>query len=171
MESVAVWLICDEGKQKGKVLLQKRAQKDIVNGEVKVQSSPGICQAACNGKVDFGESPMEAVKREIEEELGKAFADSFHFSSLVRFYTGSYTFNGEAAVGYNFYSFINLQQQNLIKLHAGAEPHFIAVLDSDFAKIKINGDKNADPETGIVLFRDQYKALKILLEILMNTTL
>jgi len=145
-----VWLTNDDNK----VLLQRRAETTAERGLVKPQSNPFVCQPTFNGKVEPEEEIKEAVKREGREELGASFADNFSFESLKMFYKeGPY---------YNFCGQITKEQLKLVKLHSGATGGLIPVGKQDFKNIDVLGE-NVDPREGIVLFPDQYNALKILL--------
>jgi len=152
IESVAVWLIIENGKNASKVALQKRSEKD---GK-KVQSFPFICQPTFNGKLEIGESVENAMQREAMEELGKNFKLP---NDLGLFDTAKYEFKGILAVSYNFYAKISEKDLQTIKLHS-------AVGKDDLSKIKTTEDKNANPKKEIVMFKDQYLAIKKLFSIL-----
>lgn len=150
MISVDVWLTNDENK----VLLQRRAETTVLRGLVKPQSNPFVCQPTFNGKAEPGEEIRETIKREGREELGADFADNFSFESLEMFYKeGQY---------YNYRGQITKEQLKLVRLHSGATGGLILVGKQDFKNIDVLGE-NTDPREGIVLFPDQYNALKILL--------
>lgn len=162
-KSVAVWLFCINGKQKGKLLLQKRAKTEIINGVKKKQSNPGICQPTWNGKLEKGEEVTAVVKREAREELGERFANVFDFSQLNLFNSKSYSFENTESISYNFLGKVTADMVALVKLHAGAERHFITIGKEDFSKIKSKNDVGANPQIEVVLFNDQYMVLKALL--------
>ena len=90
IESVAVWLIIEDGCNTGKIALQKRSEKD---GK-KIQSFPFICQPTFNGKLEIGESVENAIQREAEEELGKEFKIP---NDLGLFDTTNYEFKGTSS--------------------------------------------------------------------------
>ena len=73
-KTISVWLTVVDGKNAGKIALQKRNE---VNSRFLY-----ICQSTWAGKVEDGESVDTAVRRECEEELGKDFADNFDFLNL-----------------------------------------------------------------------------------------
>ncbi len=152
-KSVAVWLI---NPAAGKVLLQKRNENE---------SRPFICQPTWNGKFEPGEDAMQAVKREGKEELGSVFYNTFDFTKLVSLSSDEYSFDGKDFTSYNFWGTITDEQLESVVLHESAEPQFITVGVEDFGQIKSNDDKTADPQKDIVLFEDQYKALKKLFSI------
>jgi len=147
-KSVAVWLI---NAAVGKVFLQKRSASE---------SRPFICQPTWNGKFERGEDVMAALKREAEEELGSLFYNTFDFTKLVLFDSAQYSFDGKSFTGYSFWGVITDEQLKSVVLHWSAEPEFIAVGVGDLARIKSRDDKTADPKKDIVLFEDQYRALK-----------
>jgi ADP-ribose pyrophosphatase YjhB (NUDIX family) len=159
IKSVAVWLIVENGKNKGKIALQKRSEKD---GK-KFQSFPFICQPTFNGKLEIGESVENAMQREAKEELGKDFKLP---NDLSLFDTTNYEFKGTPAVSYNFYAKIQEKDLHSFKLHLGAMPELIFVGKNDLLKIKTIDDKTIDPKEEIVMFKDQYLTLKKLLSIL-----
>jgi 8-oxo-dGTP pyrophosphatase MutT (NUDIX family) len=147
-KSVAVWLI---NPATGKVLLQKRNESE---------SRPFVCQPTWNGKFESGEDTMTALKREAEEELGSVFYTTFDFTKLVLFGSDEYSFDGKNFTSYNFWGTITNEQLKSVVLHESAEPQFIAVGVEDLPKVKSNDDKTADPKKDVVLFEDQYQALK-----------
>ena len=104
IQSVAVWLVIENGKNAGKVLLQKRSEKD----KNKIQSFPFICQPTFNGKLEAGESVENAMRREAGEELGNDFKLP---NDLGLFDTTNYEFKGTPAVSYNFYA--KIQEKDL----------------------------------------------------------
>ncbi|KKP32683.1 MAG: hypothetical protein A2312_03845 [Candidatus Staskawiczbacteria bacterium RIFOXYB2_FULL_32_9] len=159
IESVAVWLIIENGKNASKVALQKRSEKD---GK-KVQSFPFICQPTFNGKLEIGESVENAMQREAMEELGKNFKLP---NDLGLFDTAKYEFKGILAVSYNFYAKISEKDLQTIKLHSAAMSELVFVGKDDLSKIKTTEDKNANPKKEIVMFKDQYLAIKKLFSIL-----
>ena len=167
--SVAVWLICSDGPQAGKVLLQQRAETQVRIEAVvrlkrveKSQSNPYICQPTWNGKIEEGEGVAEAIRREAREELGSEFADSFDFGSLHLFHLQEYF---QTCLVFNFLGSVSQRQLDLVKLHSGAMPEFVAVDSKDWTEIRIAGTPGTDPKTQIVLFGDQYQALRKLFSI------
>ena len=165
-KTVAVWLICKDGKQAGKVLLQQRAEKRIEDGREGKQSFPYVCQPTWNGKIeetiDRAEAISRTVAREAIEELGIAFADSFDFSSLTLFYTGEFERGGKKWTAYNYVGAVPQWQLKRIMLHKGAMPNLLGVNSNDWPKIKVVGQEGIDPKSQIVLFEDQYRALRVL---------
>lgn len=158
IESVAVWLIIENGKNASKVALQKRSEKD----RKKIQSFPFVCQPTFNGKLEVGESVENAMQREAEEELGKDFKLP---NDLGLFDTTNYEFKGIPAVSYNFYAKIQEKDLQNIKLHSAAMPELIFVGKDDLTKIKTTDDKTANPKKEIVMFKDQFETLKKLFQL------
>lgn len=79
----------------GELYLQRRPDwKDI---------QPGKWDTACGGHVDYGETPQEALKREVSEELGVTgfsakFVDKYVYDSLTErelVYVNTTVFDGE----------------------------------------------------------------------------
>lgn len=153
IESVAVWLIMENGKNASKVALQKRSEKD---GK-KIQSFPFVCQPTFNGKIKPRESIEDAIKREATEELGKYFKLP---NDLGLFDTTNYEFKNIPATSYNFYAKISEKDLKSLKLHSGALPELIFIDKNDLPKIKTIEDKTVSPKKEIVLFPDQLKTLK-----------
>lgn len=164
-ESVSLWLVSEKT---GEVFLQKRAETETGDdGVLKVQSNPFICQPTMNEKVEKGETIPQAITRGCREELGKDFIVP---SLKEMFYQQGFTYKGGLMVGYNFRGFITPKQLATVKLHSGAMPKFVRVTAADLksGRIKKKGDEEADPKKCVVLFPDQYQALKVLLAILDN---
>lgn len=158
-----------DGENAYKVLLQQRAETEIVGFIEKPQSYPGICQPTWNGGVEKNENLIEAVKREGIEELGTKFMRSFNTERLVMFNVIEYTtYKGEKVTGYNFVGTVFEEKLKLVELHFGAMPNFIAVgveelpmvifIESDDKNDKSSNYRATQPE--IVLFKDQYKVLQ-----------
>lgn len=60
---------------KGELFLQRRpAWKDV---------QPSKWDTACGGHIDYGETPLEALKREVSEELGITGFDAKHLGTYV----------------------------------------------------------------------------------------
>lgn len=161
-QNIGVWLICEDGRQKGKVLLQLRSQTGKALGQL--QSHAFICQGTINGKVGPGENLMQAIKRGAREELGEKFAVNYDFNQLVEFHSGKYSYgNKKKGKNHDFVGRISKAEMELIKLYQGAFPDFIFVFPSDFerGKIKCLSDKFTDPGD-IILFNHQWSAFKCL---------
>lgn len=80
---------------RGELFLQRRPDwKDI---------QPGKWDTACGGHVDYGETPQEALRREVGEELGvygftPTFVDKYVYDSQTEselVYVNTTVFNGE----------------------------------------------------------------------------
>jgi ADP-ribose pyrophosphatase YjhB (NUDIX family) len=78
-KSVGLVIITQEQNSIYSVLLQKRAE---FNSEIGGRESyPGCLQVSCHGGVEEGEDFLDALKRELHEELGQEFSHEFHRSS------------------------------------------------------------------------------------------
>ncbi len=80
---------------RGELFLQRRPDwKDI---------QPGKWDTACGGHMDYGETPQEALRREVSEELGvygftPTFIDKYVYNSLTEselVYVNATVFDGE----------------------------------------------------------------------------
>ncbi len=165
IESVAVWLIMEDGVNANKILLQQRSEKD----NKKIQSFPFVCQPTFNGKTEPRESIEEAMQREAREELGENFKLP---NDLSLFDTTNYEFlpTGKAgknipAASYNFYAKIKEKDLQNINLHSGAVPELIFISKNDLLKIKTTEDKTANPKEEIIMFKDQLATLQKLFEL------
>jgi hypothetical protein len=152
-KTISVWLIVEEGKNNGKVALQRRAL-----GE----SFPFVCQATWSGGVENNEEPMDAVKRECCEEMGEKFCSEFNFLDLefltkTKFFRKSIQSNWEC---WHYTGKVSEKTIGLAKLHKEASPDFIFVGKNDeFFSL----DDEKDTKNKIVLFGDQRDILKNLL--------
>jgi len=158
-ESIAVWLIPVDGKFAGRVLLQQRAQTEMIDGAERPQSYPHICQPTWNEKVKDCERLMDAIRRGAVEELGVEFANSFDFSTLALFGIKDYSHGGVRFLGHNFIGLVTQEQLTLINLHSGAKPEFIGTGSEDILNLKSKNDPRSKPESQTVLFPDQYEIL------------
>lgn len=159
---VAAWLICKDGKDAGKVFLQRRTETELKDGKNNLQSYPFVCQPTWSGKMERNEDVFTTLKREGEEELGTRFASIFDFSKLQLFYTNE---NDDCPdkvkwIGHNFTGFVSQKELSLVQLHSGALPKFIAIGKEDIPLIGIVGEPGVVPSKQITLFKDQHKALK-----------
>lgn len=167
-QSIRVWLICVDGENKDEIALQRRAEAD---GWGRFQSHPFVFQAAVDGKVSPGEDLMRAIKRVAREELGETFANVYNFEErLTPFYTGKYRDGEKKGRSHSFLGLVKDAELKLIDLHKRAFPEFLFVSSSDFKKIKcfserLNPGEDINPRRDVVLFRDQWKALKNLFEL------
>ncbi len=151
---ISVWLILQDGKNKNKIALQKRRAHETF--------SPYICQATWSGGVEPGETPLEAVKRECDEEMGSKFFKNFDFSKLKKMPKEKHISikNKKTYEIYNYFAQTNDKTIKSAKLHRDAFSKFIFIgLESEIHPIK----SNKDPKCNIVLFDDQYKVIKKIL--------
>jgi hypothetical protein len=149
-KSISVWLVLKDGKNKGKIALQKRSEE-------KFQC---VCQATFAGKVEPKESINDAIKRECKEELGGTFCEQFNFGSLKLHSKEVYEMEGQDWQANNFLGFVEEKLLLLAKIHNKAYSEFIFTGKDD--KIFTQSSKK-DPKENVVLFDDQYKALKQIL--------
>lgn len=147
-KSVSAWLILNDGKNKGKIALQKRA----VN-----QSFAYTYQATWSGKGELNENESEALERECAEEMGNNFFEKFDFSGLKLFTKERIIYKGADWDRYNYVGVISEAILKLAKLHKGAFPEFTFV-DANAIVYPLCAEK--DVKNNIVLFDDQYKVLK-----------
>jgi len=150
---VSVWLVVQDGANRGKVVLQKRSLKN--------KTSVFICQAAWAGKVEAGESLEDAIKRECKEELGEDFADNFDFSKLEFIKKDNLTIGEKTWESYNYFGKISDEAIKMVKVHNEALEDLIFVDKKDLIYPLESGK---DPKDNIVLFNDQYKIFKNILE-------
>jgi len=151
-KSVAVWLVLSDGVNINKVAMQRRTEKD--GGEE--QSFPHVFQPTWNGKMERGENIEATIRREAVEEL----CPNFKIPELTLFYKARYTFEGKLCTAYNYSGFVSGKELLKAKIHSAAEPNFYFLGKEDLLKIKVSGEGNSDPKKDIVLFKDQYEAIK-----------
>ncbi len=149
--TISAWIILGNGKNKGKVALQKRSIKD---------SFPFVCQGTWAGGIEANEDDQEALLRECKEELGIVFFKNFDFSKIKLIAKNNFEEAGKAWETYNYLATINEKLLKLAKIHTDALNKFIFV-GKDDSIYPISSGK--DPEVNIVLFDDQYKTLKSIL--------
>ena len=148
-KTISVWLIIQDGKNKGKIPLQKRAFYE--------QSFPYICQASWSGKFEVSEKAEEAAKRECAEELGKDFSDNVDFSKLKMLPKSSFAMKGGKWETINYLNEISEKLLKKTKLHKDAFPDFIFIGKGDNFYPVSSGK---DPQKNVVLFEDQYEILR-----------
>ena len=95
-KTVSVWLEIEDGKNKGKIALQKRSAKN--------KTWKFLCQATWAGKVEENEDLDEAAERECREELGNSFCASIDFPNLEMSYKGEFVMKNEDWSSYNYFS-------------------------------------------------------------------
>jgi isopentenyldiphosphate isomerase len=152
-ETISVWLVLKDGPNKGKIVLQKRAESE--------KHFPFVCQATWSGGVEDGEDVMDAIKRECREELGENFYNNFDFIKLN--FLGKQNFFRESKGNVwecnHYLGKISSKNLNLIKLHSDASK--LVFIDKNDDIYPLNSAKN--PKENIVLFDDQYKILENIL--------
>ena len=164
-KTVNVALACIDGKHKGEIPVQQRAdrEEDPQTGKQRLQSNPYVFQLTFGGKVDKKDkgSLREAIKRECAEELGENFAKSFDFSSLSLFYEAEIVFKERLSRNYNYFGTLTTAQFNMIELHSAAE-RILWIQESDLQSIEPldKSNPNQNPQTTFVMFRDFVEALK-----------
>ena len=151
-KSISVWLILQDGENKGKVVLQKRNNKN--------KSFPYICQGTWAGKVEDRESLENAIKRECKEELGTDFLKRYIFSELFPFAKSNFKINGVKWVCFHYIGKTNQSLLLRARIHKEAFKKFVFI-DEDSLTYQIKSGKN--PKNNIVFFDDQYKIVKKLL--------
>jgi len=151
-KTISVWLKLEDGQNAGKFILQKRSEDN--------KNFHYICQAAWAGEIEDKESAEDAIKRECREELGNNFADNFDFLELELISIESFLLNGENWESHNFFGRIKDNLLKTVKLHSEAKPEFIFIGKNDEVYSLESGK---DPKINIVLFGDQYKTLKKIL--------
>jgi len=155
-KTISVWLVMENGENAGKVLLQKRSANE--------KNFPNIHQATWAGKADIIDNKLEdtldTIKRECLEELGEDFYKNFDFNNLSAL-ACSGCIDGETSWECsNYFGKINEELLSLAQLHEDAHPNFVFIgMKDEFYPIKSGNN----PEKDIVLFNDQYKILKELL--------
>ena len=161
-ETVAVVAVCIDGEHCGMIPIQQRAETEIdeETGRLVSQSYPHILQLTFGGKVEKGETPEEAVKREAKEELGEKFAEQFDFSSLILFHMGEFEYRGKHFTTFDFVGTLTTKKYEMIELHSAAE-RMIWIRRSDFAQIK-HEHSETDPRKELLMFTDQLNALRFL---------
>ena len=159
-KTVGVVLVCIDGGNCGMVPVQQRAETEIdeKTGELVSQSNPHVLQLTFGGKVEKGETLMEALKRECEEELGKKFAEQFDFSTLILFHTGEFEFRDKHFTSYDYVSTLTTREYEMIELHSAAE-RMVWIRNLDLIHIKPKQTR-VDPQKELVMFQDQLDALR-----------
>ena len=153
-KTISVWLILEDGKDKGKIVLQRRSADE--------KSFPFVFQATWSGSVEPRENVISAVKRECKEEIGDEFYSKFDFSKL-KFLAKQNFFRkstGNVWECHHYIGQINAENLKLAKLQKGAFPEFIFA-DEKSEIYPIESGKN--PKNNIALFDDQYKILSKIL--------
>jgi len=152
-ETISVWLMLDDGDNKGKFVLQQRSLKNA--------TFPYVCQATWAGKMEIGEDPNSTIKRECEEELGSDFSKNFDFSKLKLFQNNNFAMNGKEWLCHNYVGTVSSESMKTVKIHDEAMPEVIFIGRHD---IFFSLESNKDPKDSVVLFNDQYKILKDILK-------
>jgi len=148
-KGISVWLSIEDGKNKGKIVLQKRSSKN--------KTFFYVCQGTWAGKVEAGENLKAAIKRECKEELGKEFFYKFNFSELKLFAKGNFFVNKKKCACYNYLGTVSRKILETAIIHKEALPKFIIAGKKDkFYPIK----SGKDPKNNIVFFDDQYQVVK-----------
>lgn len=148
-KGISVWLFIEDGKDKGKIALQKRSSKS--------KTFPYVCQGTWAGKVEADESLKTAVKRECKEELGRKFFGEFEFSKLKLFAKSIFFVNKKKCTCYNYFGWVGNKILGTAELHKEAFPKFIIAGKKDkFYPI----ESGKDPKNNIVFFDDQYEAIR-----------
>lgn len=155
-KTISVWLVVNDGENKGKIALQRRS-------DFGGQSFPDICQATWSGGIEDGENESEAMKRECHEELGEIFFENFDFSELEALPKQEYLHEKtkEVWVCYNFTGVVDSEILKTAELHNEALQDFVFVGKKD--KIYPIKDKK-NPKKDIVLFNDQFNILQGLIK-------
>jgi len=153
-KSISIWLILNDGKNKGKIILQRRSFRE--------RTFSYISQATWSGKVEVHENIKDAVKRECKEEMGREFFKSFNFSKLKIISKDKFIWEdkGETWIRYNYIGAIDSGLLKKIKFHDGAFSRPIIIGKNDTV-YSIKSKKN--PKNKVILFDDQYKILKKIL--------
>lgn len=147
--SVAVFLIIIED---GNVVLLRRSP---------TQSNAGVLQPSANGKLEGNEDWLEALDREIREELGEKLAETLDVSDFSLIHEESYTYRG-TYICRSYLGFITWDQIDLIELSEESDK-IVVFMPEDVNKIKTTEevkDTGFDPDEDMVMFVDQLKALK-----------
>lgn len=151
-KSISVWLILTDGRNKGKVALQRRSSEE--------KKFPYVFQATWAGKVEFDESTENATKRECEEELGGKFCKNFAFSELKFLKEGNFTEDKSDWTSFNYLGKMNNIDLKNAKIHKKAFPNFTFIGRED-KFYSVESEKN--PKNNVVLFNDQYDVIKKIL--------
>lgn len=151
-KTVSVWLKVNNGNSKNKIVLQKRSLEN--------KAHAFICQSTWAGKVETGENPEDAVKRECEEEMGKKFMENFNFDKLSFLSKNDFEIKSSKWECYNYIGVIDEEILSLAEIHKEALPDFIFI-DKNSKIYPIESGKSAIDN--IVLFDDQYKVLNQIL--------
>ena len=152
-KNISVWLVLQDGENKGKVALQKRS-----GGE---KEFPYLCQSTWSGKVEPNEDIMEAVARECKEEMGEEFAMKIDFQKLEFLTESTAVTNGVEWHCSNYFGEVSDAVIKTAKIHDDAFPDLIFVdKNTEIFSLKTN----VDPKHKIVLFDDQYNILKNILK-------
>jgi len=149
---ISVSLILLDGENKGKIALQRRNLEN--------KSFQYVYQGTWEGKCEAGENDMAAVKRECAEELGQIFFEAFNFSELKLISEDEFILDSEKWACSHYLGSCSSNLLCRAKLHKEAFPEFIFV---DKNSLIYPLDSKLDPKDNIVLFNDQYKVLKNIL--------
>jgi 8-oxo-dGTP pyrophosphatase MutT (NUDIX family) len=91
--STGIVLLTDLGDGIMRAILQKRGEYDFE--KMRPESWPGGTQVTVNGGIDESEEPLQALIREVSEELGRTFVphihdliDSGNLKELIRYDDG-----------------------------------------------------------------------------------
>lgn len=148
-KSISVWLVMEDGENKGKIALQRRSEGN--------KHFPFVCQATWSGKIESNESNQSAIKRECAEELGEAFSNNFNFSELRFLEEFDFTEGKSEWTGFNYLGKISERELSKAVVHKGAFAEFV-FLGSEEQFYDVSSGK--DPKNNIILFNDQYNIVK-----------
>ena len=150
-KTVSIWLILNDGANKGKIASQRRFTNN---------SSPYICQPTWNGKIEEGENEMDAVLRECKEELGEGFYNNFVFSEIKLLEKNNFVKDSDEWEVNNYLGNISEELLKTVKMHGEAFNDFVFIGKDDKVYPKNSGK---DPQKNRVMFDDQFETLNKIL--------
>jgi len=165
---ISLWAVVN-GSKAGSIPVQRRANEEFgEDGKIKLQSFPGVLQPLVAGKGEDGESPVQTLLRETQEETGRRFAKILRGKIACnrdfRIFSEKEYPDKEGRSIRNYNYLVNVSEEELkeVRLHVGAEPSLIFLNKEDAGKIRTTKEMK-DRKIGsfdLVMFPDHLSVLK-----------
>lgn len=149
IDTVTATLKLEDGPHKGDFVLQQRSEKN--------KGFHYVCQGTWAGKMESGESPLDALRRECMEELGAEFCNNLNFARLTFIGEELWEVQGKNYRAYQYFGTITEASLSLAKLHTQALGEFLFI--NEQTQI-FPFSEGKDPIKNIVLFDDHYRIVK-----------
>jgi len=159
--------IVKDGPKAGFFPMQRRAKEETgEGGKFEPQSFAGVLQPIAAGKGEDDETPYQILMREVEEELGKPFAQILsqkNENDFFPLFEKEYIDKHEETVkNYNYFTVISNEDLGKIELHSGADPELVFLRKEDLGNIKTVKQMEGKEigSSDLVMFPDQLSALR-----------